>query len=79
MISDFAHSAGQNRILTAGVISVVGAMKLVMYSTVGAYIYRQDKSEKWFGSLDLFFGMLLCLVALWFFVEPLSRLFNSAP
>lgn len=72
VLSVFAHSQNQHALLTASIISIVGAMGLGLYATAGALIHHRASSDQWFRRLDVVFGTILCLVGLWLLVEALS-------
>ena len=79
MLSVFAHSQNQHALFTAGIISIVGALGLVLYAAAGALIHHRVRSDKWFRRLDVVFGAMLCLVGFWLLVEALSgHVLNNA-
>jgi len=72
VLSVFSHSQNQHALLTAGIISIVGTMGLVLYAAAGTLIHRRVNSDQWFRRLDVVFGTMLFLVGLWLLVEALS-------
>lgn len=79
VLSVFAHSQNQHTLLTAGIISIVGAMGLLLYAAAGALIHHRASPDKWLRRLDMLFGTMLCLVGLFLLVDGLSsQVLNNA-
>ena len=56
VLSVFSHSQNQHALFTAAVISIVGALGLVLYAAAGALIHHRVRSVKWFRILNVVFA-----------------------
>jgi threonine/homoserine/homoserine lactone efflux protein len=65
-----ANRADESTVITAGIITIVGATGLLIHSLAGAIVCNLSPSEKWSRCLDVGFGVLLCLVGIWIAVKP---------
>ena len=71
VLSVFVIRQGQATLATACVITLVGAIGLLAYSMAGSLFHRRTISGSGFRTLDLIAGSLLCIVGLWFVIQPL--------
>jgi len=71
VLAVFANRQGQAALVTTAVILIVGAIGLLAYSIAGSLFHARAISGSGFRVLDLVAGSLLCVVGLWFAIQPL--------
>ena len=70
VVAVFAHRSDDSVLVTAGIIVIVGAAGLVIYSFLGSLIHNLLSPEKWDRIMDVGFGALLCVVGIWIAFQP---------
>lgn len=65
VLSVFSNSQAQNPLVTAGILSIVGVVGLVIYAAAGTFIHHHVNMESQLGRVDVIFGLLLCIIGLW--------------
>ncbi len=71
VLTVFASRPEQPTLVTTLIIMGVGAMGLFSYSLAGAVVHSRGLTGSGFRKLDLVGGVLLCLVGVWFAIQPL--------
>ncbi len=74
VLAVFVSCQGQSTLMVASVIVFVGVIGLLAYSTAGSLFRRRAMTDSGFRVLDLTAGILLCLVGIWFILQPLMQL-----
>lgn len=66
----FANRQAQPVLIVAATILTVGAIGLFAYSTAGSILRARNMSDGGFRTFDLVAGGMLCVVGLWFILQP---------
>ncbi|QDS97018.1 LysE type translocator [Adhaeretor mobilis] len=71
VLAVFANRNSQSTLETAAIISLVGAIGLLIYSAAGALLRFRQATEKRLRAVDVLSGALLCAVGCWFVLRAL--------
>lgn len=70
VLTVFVNRPGEPALVTAGIITAIGAAGLLIYSLIGSSIRRLSFSGNGLRLVDVGFGLLLCLVGAWIAIKP---------
>ncbi len=73
ILAVFTYRPDQPTWITSLVLTSIGALGLLIYSRVGSLLHTRTISGLGFRSLDQVTGSLLCLVGVWFAIQPFIR------
>jgi len=73
ILAVFTYRPDQPTWITSLVLTSIGALGLLIYSKVGSLLHTRTISGLGFRSLDQVTGSLLCLVGMWFAIQPFIR------
>lgn len=71
VLAVFANRQGETALATTAILLLVGTIALLGYSLAGSLFHARAISGSGFRALDRTAGVLLCLVGLWFAIQPL--------